>query len=152
MDDLRLHKLPQCGKAFVAFFCIMVLVVMIWMALIGMMESGMLGDMASTIKQEGFSWAHFKANMTWSLSHLGTQALLYFAVCLLFFMTTYSHKLKKALFWILGILIGLHIFGIAGYGFCWAANMLTYTMGPIIIVIFFLMAVMILVDLCKKRS
>jgi hypothetical protein len=152
MDDFKLHRLHPCGKVLIGFFAVMVMVAMIWMALVGMMESGMIGEAASTITQEGWSWSHFKANMEWSLAHLSTQALLYLAVGLLFMMTTYSHKLKKFFFWLLGILIGLHVLGIAGYGFCWPGNLFTYVPGPIIIVLFFIMSLMILINLGKKSS
>jgi hypothetical protein len=215
MDDFKLHRLHPCGKVLVGFFAVMVMVAMIWMALVGMMESGMIGDYAkdyidldesyeeyveqqdytadmneimsddeavtapqwedsgqeesiepedldefeapdeediSAFEVESTFWDQFKENMEWSLSHLSTQALLYLAVGLLFMMTTYSHKLKRFFFWLLGILIGLHVLGIAGYGFCWPGNLFTYIPGPIIIVLFFIMALMILINLGKKSS
>lgn len=151
MEDFKLHKLPSCGRLFVAFFCIMVMAVMIWMALVGMMESGMLGNVPSTITQEGFSWSHFNANMQWSLSHLSAQALLYMVLGLLFVFTTYACKLRRMLAIVLGILIGLHVLGIAGYGFCWAANLLTYIPGALILVLFFTMALMTLLNLKEKK-
>jgi len=207
MEDFKLYKLPRCGKVFVAFFCIMVMVAMIWMAIVGLMESGCyapyeselleeetyeeevpIEEVEESIPEEAVTppewedsgqqeiietedeeyfeeedeeayeedefeyggWTQFDENMRWSLEHLSSQALLYLSVCLLFFLTTYSHKLKKALFWILGILIGLHVFGIVGYGFCWPANFLTYFCGPIIIVLFFIMALMVMINLGKK--
>ncbi len=207
MKDFKLHKLPYCGKVAVVFFCIMVMVAMIWMAIVGLMESGLFTpyenellaeeiyeeeaipyeeveeviperaitppewedsgqqepigqedtgyfeeepDDYEDMELESGGWMLFKRNMEWSLEHLSTQALLYLAVCLLFYLTTYSYKLKKVLFWVLGILIGLHVFGIVGFGFCWPANFLTYFCGPIIIVLFFIMALMVLLNLGKK--
>nr|MBN2277640.1 hypothetical protein [candidate division Zixibacteria bacterium] len=95
-------------------------------------------------------WLQFEGNMAEAIGHITTQSLLYFVVCLLFAFSTYPVTLKKWFFIILGILIIGHLFGLSGKGFCWPANFLTYFCGPVILVMFFIMSLMILVNLRKK--
>jgi len=101
-------------------------------------------------QEDQLLWLQFEGNMVEAIGHIGTQAVLYFAVCLLFGFTTYSAGLKKTFFMILGILLIGHLFGLSGKGLCWPADFLTYFCGPLILIIFFVMSLMILVNLKKK--
>ncbi len=206
MKDFNLHKLPPCGKLFVGFFCIMVLLAMIWMAAVQVTESSLFvpyesepyidedvegeaiefeEDMDITDAEtppewedsgqqeeigpedteyfeeeepeefeedyEYSGWVQFIDNLQWSLMRLATFALLYFAVGLLFFFTTYSYKSKKFLYWFLGIFIILFVISILGYGFCWTAMYLTHFCGSVIAFLMFIMALLILVNLKAKE-
>ncbi|UCD95091.1 MAG: hypothetical protein JSU69_03305, partial [Candidatus Zixiibacteriota bacterium] len=69
-------------------------------------------------------WLRFEDNAIRALEHIGSRAILYFAVGLIFMFTTYPAGAKKFFFWLLGILLILHVIGVTGHGFCWPANFL----------------------------
>jgi len=93
-----------------------------------------------------------KDNVEWALEHVSTQALLYFAVGLLFMFTSYGVKTKRFFFWTVSILIFLHVLGLTGHGFCWPANFLLYACGALILILMFVMGVMVLRDLKRKAG
>ena len=94
----------------------------------------------------------FKDNVEWALEHISTQALLYFALGLLFMFTSYSAKTKRFFFWTVAILIFLHVLGLTGHGFCWPANFLLYACGALILILMFVMGVMVLRNLKRKAG
>ena len=96
--------------------------------------------------------AKFKENVKMALEHISSQALLFFALGVVFMLTTYSSKTKRFFYWLLGILLILHVLGLSGHGFCWPANMLMWVCGPLILIGFFIMAVMVLVDMRGKGA
>jgi hypothetical protein len=96
------------------------------------------------------NWHRFRDNLEWALEHAGSQVLLYFAVGFLLMMTTYSDKAKKRLYWLGFFVIILHVIGMSGCGFCLPANIMIYTTGPLLLIIFLIISIMILVDLKKK--
>ncbi len=97
-------------------------------------------------------WLHFNENMRAAIEHLSSQAMLFFGLGIFFLFSGYSKGTKKLFFWILGILIGLHLLGISGQGFCWPADLLTYSAGPLILIGFFIMGIMILAGLGQKNE
>ncbi len=92
----------------------------------------------------------FESNLEWSMEHFASELLLFFAAGLLFLFTGYSDRLKRFLYIWLGILIFVHAIGMAGMGFCWPANAIMYVVGPLILLTFLVMAVMILKDLGRN--
>jgi len=95
-------------------------------------------------------WEKFEENIEWSMGHLSTQTLLFFALGLLFIMTTYSAGVKKFFLWLLALLMILHTLGITGIDFCWPAQLLTWVGGPMLLIVLFIMDLMILVNLRQK--
>ena len=202
-DDFNLTKLPSYGKLFVGLFGVLIIMVIIWMAVLGSMEAGMLGDddeygeimepyeeydfeadietimadeqavtppdWADSGHQEPIEpedieefedfaeeeyaltfWEKLEENLEWAMEHLAAQALLFFAVGLVFIFTTYSAGTKRFFIWVLMLLIVLHILGMTGSGFCLPANILLWGIGSLLLVWLLIMDVMILVNLRKK--
>ena len=89
-------------------------------------------------------------NLEWAMEHVGTQALLFFALGFLFVGTSFSDSTKKRFFWISFVLIVLHVISLIGSGFCQPSNILLYTTGPLLIITFAIMTFMILAELRKK--
>lgn len=56
--ELRIGDLPSYGKTFVGLFCILVLVVLVWMIMLGLLHAGLIGyhyedcPSANTLKME----------------------------------------------------------------------------------------------------
>jgi len=95
-------------------------------------------------------WEKFRENMEWSMGHLSTQTILFFALGFLFVLTTYSAGIKKLFIWLLAIFTIVHAFGIAGFEFCRPATMFTWIGGLLLLIIMFIMSLMILVNVRKK--
>jgi len=95
-------------------------------------------------------WKKFEDNMKWALEHISSMALLYFALGLLFMLTPVSAGTRKFFFWIAAVLLFLHVLGLSGHGFCWPADLLTWICGPLILIVFFVMALIILARLKAK--
>lgn len=96
-------------------------------------------------------WAMFQENVEWTLEHVGVQSLLFFAIGFLFMGTGIAGKTKKRIYWSGFVLIVLHMLGLSGCGFCTPANILLYVTGPLILVVFFAMTIMIMIGLKSKR-
>ena len=206
LENFNLPKLPPYGKLFVSLFCILILMIVVWMTVLGLMEAKIIGapefDEESAIEEydaqadiqtialddqavtppdwsdsgeqepiesedideyEEFAeeqfdeedyaltfWEKFKENMEWSMGHLSTQTILFFALGFLFVLTTYSAGVKKLFLWLLGIFSIVHAFGIAGFDFCWPATVFTWIGGPLLLIIMFIMALMILLNVRQK--
>lgn len=188
--DFRIHELPPYGKTFVGLFCILVLIVLVWMTMLGLLHAGLIGyhyedcPTTNTLKMEAMlatqeatvdplwddsgevlvnndplfqekaghlsNWHIFRDNLEWAIEHAGTQTLLFFALGLVFMFTTYSDKAKKRMYWIGFILIALHVIALSGCGFCLPANILVYTSGPLLLLVFAIMSIMVLANLKKK--
>jgi hypothetical protein len=101
------------------------------------------------VRQNADGWTRFQENVEWALEHAGTQALLFFALGFLLSGTAYSDKAKKSLYWLGFVLIVLHVVALSGHGFCTPANVLMYVTGPLLLIVFFIMDVMILSGLKK---
>jgi len=207
IEEYRLSKLPKYGKTFVGAFAILMIGIVLWMFVLGGMESGMFFSEDETVAEiaeesvnkygniqeeesmepliedselvtppdwsdsgeqkviteedEGkFSdedtepaipfWEKFEDNMESSMEHFSSEVLLFFAVGLVFLFTGYSAGAKKFFYIWLPILVVLHAFGVAGYGFCWPSNFIMYVVGPLILLTLLVLAIMILKDLARK--
>lgn len=188
--DVRISGLPPYGKTFVGLFCILVLVVLVWMTMLGFLHAGLNGYhyedclTDNTLKMEAMlatqkatvdppwndsgevtendsplmprdsghlsNWHIFRNNLEWAIGHAGIQTLLFFALGLIFMFTAYSDKAKKRMYWTGFILITVHVIALSGCGFCLPANILVYTSGPLLLIVFAIMTIMILVNLKKK--
>jgi len=199
-DNFRLNQLPPVGRLFVGMFAVLAMVIMIWMALSGLMNAGIIGaavpideaieavdeaeveaeiesimaddeavtapDWTDSGQQEAITpedeeifeeyaeedsfWADFYENTTHATEHAVSFGFLFFALGALFVFTGVSAGIKKLFLWLTGILIFLDIIGRSGMGFCWPANFLVYFCGPIILVLFFIMAIIVLRSLGQK--
>jgi len=208
IEEYRLSKLPRYGKIFIAAFAIMIIGVVLWMFVLGGLESGMVGNGDATVEEiaeeavtdlgtieeeeamepliedselvtppdwsdsgeqkviteadeEKFAdvgdtapaisfWEKFEENMEISMEHFSSEVLLFFAVGMVFLFTGYGGATKRFFYIFLAVLIVLHAFGVAGYGFCWPADIIMYVIGPIILLTLLVIAVMILKDLGRK--
>lgn len=93
--------------------------------------------------------SRFEENAGRALKHVSVRTLLYFAIGLMFMFTTVSPKAKKLFYWSLAILMILHFIGLTGRGFCWPADALIYICSPLILILLFAMAIVILVNMRK---
>ena len=201
-EQYSLSKWPSYGKTFVAVFALLIIGIVLWMFILGAMESKMFcsgptydeygvvpekeameplfeeselvtppdwtdsgeqkvitkGDADDFRNLDDYGelepnvsfWNQFSANMGWSIEHFASESMLFFAVGFLFLFTGYSTKTKRFLIVWTGVLIVLHAFGTAGFGFCWPSDFLMYGIGPLLLLTLLLMAVMILKDLGRK--
>jgi len=198
-ENIKLSRLPGYGKLFVALFTVLVILVVLWMVLLGAMESGIIGEPVQRFDYEAAEealdqeieaimadeqavtapnwtdsgqqepitpedeeifeeyaeeelpfWELFREKVGEGLEHISSQALIFFALGLLFLFTGYSIGIKKFFYWLLAILIALYAIGTSGHGFCWPADFLFYSACPLILIILFIMAIMVLKDLGRK--
>lgn len=95
---------------------------------------------------------HLRRNVGLAHTHINGQTLLYFALGLVFLFTSTTIRIKKIVLWVFGVAIVTHAIGLSGEGFGSFFDDILAVSGVVILVVIAYMALLIYVDLGRKKA
>ena len=93
-----------------------------------------------------------RENVGLAHTHINGQALLFFALGIVFLFSSATPKVKKIVYYVFGVAIVTHAIGLSGEHYHWFFDDILAISGVAIVVVMAYMALMIFVDLGKKRK
>jgi hypothetical protein len=164
IDYFRLSNLPGYAKVFVALFTSLMLCVCLWAAWLYTVEKGGIDEnnlpaylqsetqsSADVEKHEhGEEHGDLRHNLGLAHTHINGQTLLFFAMGLVFLFTSAKPKIKKTVFWSLGLSVLTHVIGLSGEGYHWIFDDLLTLSGVVMLITIVYMALLIFVDLARN--
>lgn len=166
IDSIRLSNLPGYAKLFVALFTSLMLCVCLWAAWLYTIEKGgidegnlpayLQSDTPTTADTENHEQneehGDLRHNLGLAHTHINGQTLLFFAIGLVFLFTSGKPKIKKTVFWTLGLSVLVHVIGLSGEGYHWVFDDILALSGLMILVTIVYMALLIFVDLARDGA
>jgi hypothetical protein len=100
---------------------------------------------------DDYEESDLRHNVGLAHTHINGQTLLYFALGFVFLFTGAPPRTKKIVYWVFGVAILCHAIGLSGQGFHWFFDDVLAVSGVTIVVVMAYMALVIFMDLGRKR-
>jgi len=166
IDSFRLSNLPGYAKLFMAMFTSLMLCVCLWAAWLYTVERGGIdeGNLPAYLQSDTQTAADTEKhehneehedlghNLGLAHTHINGQTLLFFAIGLVFMFTSAKPKIKKIIFWTLGLSVLAHAVGLSGEGCHRILDDMLALSGVVMLATIAYMALMIFVDLARDGA
>ena len=166
IESIRLSNLPGYAKLFVALFTSLMLCVCFWAAWLYTVEKGEIDEDNLPVylqsetqssadadeHEHGDEHSDLRHNLGLAHTHINGQTLLFFAMGLLFLFTSVKPKIKKTVYWTLGLSVLTHVIGLSGEGYHWIFDDILALSGVVMLVTIVYMALLIFVDLARDGA